>query len=110
MTLARSPTALRAAENRRIFSLSLSVGASPVVPHTTTPSEPLSTRYVARSRNRSTSTEPSALNGVTIAVITEPSIRSPILRGKKRSSAVAAVDEGDDAAGDAVEPRGRRRG
>ncbi len=37
------------------------------------PSEPLSTRYVASSRKRSTSTEPSALNGVTIAVRTEPS-------------------------------------
>src|SRR5947209_2762194 len=74
MTLARSPTASRAAAKRRSFSLSLSVGDSPVVPQTTIPSEPLSTRYVASCRKLSTSTEPFALNGVTIAVRTEPSV------------------------------------
>src|SRR3954447_15120893 len=54
-------------------SSSLSVGASPVVPVTTSPSEPLSTRYRASARNASRSREPSDLNGVTIAVRTSPS-------------------------------------
>ena len=44
--------------------------ASPVVPVTTSPSEPLSTRWRASARKPSRSTEPSPLNGVTIAVRT----------------------------------------
>ncbi len=39
-TLARSPTASTAAAKSTSFSASLSVGASPVVPATTIPSEP----------------------------------------------------------------------
>src|SRR5205823_6962471 len=61
------------AAKRTSFSSSQSVGLSPVVPATTTPSEPWSTRWVASSRNLSTLTEPSASNGVRIAVRTSPS-------------------------------------
>ena len=74
ITVARPPTSSTATRKRSSFSASLSVGDSPVVPQTTSPSEPFSTRYVASSRNRSKSTAPSARNGVTIAVMTEPSM------------------------------------
>lgn len=46
------------------------VGDSPVVPASTTPSEPLSTRCVASLRAPSTFSEPSVANGVSIAVMT----------------------------------------
>ena len=59
-TVARSPTASTAAANRSSFSSSESVGDSPVVPETTRPSEPWSTRCAASSRNASRSTDPSA--------------------------------------------------
>src|SRR5690348_14384998 len=74
ITVARSPTASTAARKSSSFSSSLSVGDSPVVPQTTSPSDPLSTRNVASSRKRSRSTTPSARNGVTTAVMTEPSM------------------------------------
>src|SRR5436189_669639 len=74
ITVARPPTSSTATRKRSSFSASLSVGDSPVVPQTTSPSEPFSTRNVASSRNRSKSTAPSTRNGVTIAVITEPSM------------------------------------
>ena len=51
-------------------------GASPVVPVTTRPSEPFSTRWPQSDRNASRSSEPSARNGVTTAVRTSPSIES----------------------------------
>ena len=57
-------------------SSSESVGDSPVVPATTMPSEPFSTRWWASSAKRWKSTEPSSRNGVTIAVRTAPSIVS----------------------------------
>ncbi len=75
-TVARSPTASTAAAKSSSFSASESVGDSPVVPETTSPSEPWSTRYAASSRNFSTFTDPSGWNGVTIAVRTSPSIES----------------------------------
>ena len=62
-----------AASYSRRRSSSESVGASPVVPVTTSPSDPLATRCAARARNASMSTEPSALKGVAIAVRISPS-------------------------------------
>ncbi len=67
------PTASSAARTRSSRSASVSVGLSPVVPATTTPSEPLSTRCRASAWNASKSTAPFSLNGVTIAVRTFPS-------------------------------------
>ena len=55
-------------------------GPSPVVPVTTRPSEPLSTRWRASARKLSRSTAPSRLNGVTIAVRTSPSTSESYLR------------------------------
>ena len=74
-TVAASPTASIAARIRSRRSLSVSVGLSPVVPATTIPSEPLSTRWRASRWNASKSTAPSSPNGVTIAVSTLPSMR-----------------------------------
>ncbi len=48
ITSARPPTASTAAAKRDSFSASVSVGDSPVVPATTRPSEPFSTRWTAR--------------------------------------------------------------
>ena len=62
------------------FSASVVVGPSPVVPLTTSPSLPRSTRWVASSSARARSSRPSASKGVTIAVSTRPNGR-PGLRG-----------------------------
>ena len=72
-TVARPRSSSTAASQSANFSASVSVGDSPVVPQTTMPSEPLSTRNDASSRKRSRSTRPSLSNGVTIAVRTSPS-------------------------------------
>src|SRR5262249_26095744 len=81
MTVARPPTSCTAACQSSIFSSSLRVGDSPVVPQTTTPSEPSSTSCAHSSRNFSTLTFPSAWNGVTIAVRISPS-KARTLTGK----------------------------
>src|SRR5690606_5488926 len=64
---------------------SVVVGASPVVPDTTRPSQPASTSRLARLAAASRSSEPSFLNGVTIAVSTVPSwavtSNPPVLTG-----------------------------
>src|SRR5581483_6658472 len=73
-TVARSPTASIAARIRSFRSLSESVGLSPVVPTTTSPSEPLSTRNTARRWKASKSIFASSSNGVAMAVRTAPSI------------------------------------
>src|SRR5581483_4579648 len=73
---ARSPTASSTARSRASFSSSVVVGDSPVVPDNTRPSQPASTRWVASRAAASRSSEPSGLNGVTIAVRTVPS-RAP---------------------------------
>jgi hypothetical protein len=73
MTVARSPTAPTATRKSSSRSSSESVGDSPVVPATTSPSEPWSTRWFASVAKRWKSTEPSSRNGVTIAVRTSPS-------------------------------------
>ena len=57
----------------RRCSSSSSVGASPVVPATTTPSEPWPARWCSRPTKASSSTAPSASKGVTIAVRMAPS-------------------------------------
>ena len=54
------------------FSASLVVGDSPVVPLTTRPSLPASTRWAASRWAPSRSRAPSAVNGVTIAVSIRP--------------------------------------
>src|SRR6266508_2591757 len=79
-TFARSPTASIAAAKRPRRSSSLRVGASPVVPATTTPSEPFSTRCKQRRLNESRLTEPSSANGVTTAVRICPSTRLILLQ------------------------------
>jgi hypothetical protein len=45
MTVALEPTSAVMTSSRSSFSRSLTVGPSPVVPHTTTPSEPVSIRW-----------------------------------------------------------------
>src|SRR5262245_49330195 len=72
--VARSPTASSAERTRSTRSGSVSVGASPVVPATTSPSEPLSTRKAESRWNASKSISPRSSNGVAIAVRTLPSI------------------------------------
>src|SRR6476469_10127344 len=72
MTLARSPTASSTARNRAIFSASVVVGDSPVVPDSTKPSQPESTGWVESRAAASVSSDPSGLNGVTMAVSTVP--------------------------------------
>ena len=71
-TWARSPTASSTARTSCAFSASLVVGDSPVVPLTTRPSLPASTRWVASRCAPSRSSAPSAVNGVTMAVRTRP--------------------------------------
>src|SRR5438477_4312230 len=78
--VACSPTASIAARIRSFRSLSESVGLSPVVPTTTSPSEPWSTRYGASRWKASKSIFPFSWNGVAIAVRTEPSIRGIVCR------------------------------
>ena len=68
MTVARSPTASSTTFSEAIFSESRRVGDSPVVPLTTRPSLPASTRWVASRGDSVESTAPSAVKGVTIAV------------------------------------------
>ena len=64
---------MRTARSRAIFSASVVVGDSPVVPETTSPSQPESTRRTASRAAVSVSSRPSGVNGVTIAVNTVPS-------------------------------------
>ena len=68
--VARSPTSSLTASRRLSFSASERVGDSPVVPETTSPWEPFSTRWRASLRAASRSSAPSSVNGVAIAVIT----------------------------------------
>ena len=72
MILALSPTASSTAPSSAIFSSSVVVGDSPVVPESTRPSQPASMRWVASRAAVAVSSEPSGLNGVTIAVSTVP--------------------------------------
>src|SRR3954447_12774207 len=73
MTWARSPTASTTAVSRSVFSASVVVGDSPVVPLTTSASlRCSSTRWVASFAAPSTSREPSGANGVTMAVNSRP--------------------------------------
>src|SRR3954454_21836286 len=98
-TVARAPTASAAAAKSSSFSSSESVGLSPVVPATTIPSDPWSTRWLASSRNLSTLTEPSELNGVTIAVRTSPSIGEILLADAQtcfHAEVGSAAARGDD--------------
>ena len=71
-TVARSPTASLTARRMSPSSATLVVGDSPVVPETTTPSWPWSTRCAAIRAVPSRSTEPSSWNAVAIAVSTRP--------------------------------------
>src|SRR6266508_98812 len=111
-TFARSPTASIAAAKRPRRSSSLRVGASPVVPATTTPSEPFSTRCTQRRLNESKLTEPSSANGVTTAVRICPSTGLTLLQqlleshrdpGRKARELL----EGEEHARDERLPRGR---
>ena len=70
-------TASATASHRVSFSASVSVGDSPVVPATTRPSLPCSCSQRASVAAPSTSSEPSSVNGVTIAVSTRPKRAMP---------------------------------
>ena len=70
--VARSPTASLTARRMPPSSATLVVGDSPVVPETTTPSWPWSTRCAAIRAVPSRSTEPSSWKAVAIAVSTRP--------------------------------------
>ena len=72
ITRARSPTASSTARTSALFSSSVVVGASPVVPLTTSPVLPESTSCSANRCAPSRSRPPSAVKGVTIAVTTRP--------------------------------------
>src|SRR3954470_6361550 len=97
-TVPRSATVSTATRKSSSRSSSESVGLSPVVPATTKPSEPLSSRWFARSRNHSKSIVPSSLNGVTIAVRTSPStapsldVVEPTLRDARKEDSAAIAD------------------
>src|SRR5690348_7366955 len=69
---ARSPTAAITAASVSPSSSVVVVGDSPVVPETTRPSWPCSTRWRATFATPSRSTDPSGLKGVTIAVSIRP--------------------------------------
>ena len=71
-TMARSPTASMTARRMSPSSATVVVGLSPVVPLTTTPSWPWSTRWAAMRAVPSRSTEPSSWNAVAIAVSIRP--------------------------------------
>ena len=71
-TVARSPTASRTTLSSRPSSSGFVVGDSPVVPLTTRPSLPLSTRYAATFCAVTRSRSPSGVNGVIMAVSTRP--------------------------------------
>ena len=70
--LARSPTASLTARRISRSSRTVVVGLSPVVPLTTTPSWPCSTRWWAMAAVPSRSTAPSSVNAVAIAVSIRP--------------------------------------
>ncbi|CAB4916704.1 unannotated protein [freshwater metagenome] len=72
ITVARSPTASRTAARISPSSGTVVVGASPVVPETTTPSLPVSTTCLAMRAVASRSTRPCASNAVAMAVIRRP--------------------------------------
>ena len=94
------------------FSSSVVVGDSPVVPDSTRPSQPASTRWVASRAAASVSSEPSGVKGVTIAVSTVPNravTSNPLVltaikitrsgshfRGQRRRGDLAAVGECGD--------------
>ena len=71
-TVAPSGFSWTASSISRRCSSSARVGASPVVPQTTTPSEPCAQRWRSNSTNASSSTRRSSSNGVTIAVRMAP--------------------------------------
>src|SRR4051794_29947038 len=75
----------------RRCSSSLSVGASPVVPATTTPSEPVAQTCCWTATKASSSTRPSASNGVMIAVRIAPSAGMTRVSQGPRNSRIPPV-------------------
>ena len=69
ITNTSSPTAALTAPHIDAFSSLDKVGDSPVVPVTTSPSDPLLINILANSAHAPKSTSPDAVIGVTIAVI-----------------------------------------
>src|SRR6478752_2253 len=80
MMTQRSPTAPMTARSSSSFSSAEVVGDSPVVPETTRPSCPESTRCVATRWAASRSIEPSGRMGVTIAERTRPRAGASAMR------------------------------
>ena len=72
MTVVPSGRSAAASSMTRRCSSSDRVGASPVVPQTTKPSEPWRARCAMSSTNASSSTASRSSNGVTMAVMTDP--------------------------------------
>ena len=72
MTVVPSGRSPAASSTSRRCSSSESVGASPVVPQMTKPSDPWRARWPMSSTNASSSTSRCSSNGVTMAVMTDP--------------------------------------
>ena len=112
---ARRPPRSRPGSGRAAPS-SDSVGLSPVVPATTRPSEPFSTRWRASSLERVEVDRAVVVNGVTIAVSTRPSTYRRILRAVARFVLVHGAWHGGwcfepaAARARAARPRGRGAG
>src|SRR5215207_358282 len=113
MILARPAATLLPTSTRRIFSGSVSVDVSPVVPVTTMPSAPAATTSSMCCSTPGQSTSPSAVIGVTSATSTCPNGLSAVTRyrlsaptGAARPRAVrASAGEGDEAVADAAARR-----
>lgn len=67
-----SPTAARTARSSTVFSASVVVGDSPVVPLSTRPSQPSATRAAACLPAASGSSSPDSVNGVIMAQSVRP--------------------------------------
>src|ERR671922_1528248 len=94
-----SPHSATPSSHRRAFSSSVMVAPSPVLPASTSPSEPFSSRWCMRRTLASSSSAPSRSNGVTIAVRMPPmkptslsSVRLGAPYRARRTSGTAAAN------------------
>ena len=99
MTVVPSGRSPAASSTSRRCSSSESVGASPVVPQTTKPSDPWRARCAMSSTNASSSTSSRSSNGVTMAVMTDPmpgtgAIIPHVVEVEARDDVRVVVDDG----------------
>ena len=99
MTVVPSGRSPAASSTSRRCSSSDRVGASPVVPQTTKPSEPWRARCAMSSTNASSSTSSRSSNGVTMAVMTDPmpgtgAIIPHVVEVEARDDVRVVVDDG----------------